>query len=1343
MKSIHTNSKLAVILILALVAPTFIFAQQPEKRILVEEEQKKDAAKKPEGPRAARPELVLQTGVTDPVAIIAFSPDGQLLASMSFYGGAVKLWEAATGRELITIHLGERSPTTIALNSAVCFQPDGSLLSVSAGALKQWDSRTGKQIRALNLNKGEDFGFAAFSPDARSLVTINNTQQSLTVWDTTTGRQVQAIAGGLESTTYFHAAAFSHDGRTLATGEESRGQGGDATRLVLRDVAGWRVTQTIKITEENLKDIRRVSMEGAQPVRAIRFSPDGRTVSMAIRDVINNQSISAIGTDQQVVGRENTIRIWDATSGREIRMIKVSDTPTARSMSYTAERDFALSPDGKQMVSVSNDRTAKLFDTATGRNLAALTGHTGEVTAVAFSADGKQVATAGIDSTVRIWDVSATAATGRADLLRALGSAAMPVESLAFGADGRTLAVGGAQAVNLWDMTGGAALRTVALSPVAFNSAEDFFERSSRTFFSADGRMVAATDAGEVRLLETKTGREVKSFPARKVESGSVSPDGKLLAVIDKTAAPTQTASAQPAPSKPAAGATLPPTTPDPKAQKDKDKDKDKKQKDPRKQMEEMQREMMKQMEKMAKSDSGQSGNPQMTMPTPDQMQKIMDAATRGEMGKVQEIATQMAGSLAPGLAQPAASVRLLDVSAGSEVRAVAAQAGVGGSAEKFIAFSPDGQKLASATGGRTIKINDTATGKELFTLAPDRGFLINSLAWSPDSRLIASGNMETRAGVSPSTTDFGFGNLFAFTLKLWDVSDPNAGAKELRAMTGHTGRVTAIAFSPDGRLMASGGDDASIKLWDTATGREVATLTGHTLGVSAIDFSPDGKLIASGSADGSARVWDLQTSQLLVTLASVNRGADWLAVTPGGLFDGTPGAWNQILWRFSPNIFDVSPVEVFFSDFFYPGLLADIYSGKRPKAESDVSQKDRRQPVVSLARPDGQAIATARAIKVRIDIGEPPSYNTTPAGGRDVRLFRNGTLVKLWRGDVMKGQKQATLEATVPIVAGENRLTAYAFNRDNVKSADAMLTVTGGAELQRKGTLHVLTFGVNLYANEQYNLKYAVADATSFGDEVRAQQTRLQNFERVEVIRLLDKDATKENILLALKRLSSTAQPEDGVMIYFAGHGAARGSRFYLVPHDLGYTGARASVNATAIQLILSRSISDIELEAALEGLDAGQLLMVIDACNSGQALEAEEKRRGPMNSKGLAQLAYEKGMYILTAAQSFQAALEAAQLGHGYLTFALIEEGLKTSAADRDAKDGQVHVREWFNYASERVPQMQEKEIRARILLQQEVAFVEGEEKIKDPSKKSVQRPRVFYRRELESRPLVIARP
>jgi uncharacterized caspase-like protein len=328
--------------------------------------------------------------------------------------------------------------------------------------------------------------------------------------------------------------------------------------------------------------------------------------------------------------------------------------------------------------------------------------------------------------------------------------------------------------------------------------------------------------------------------------------------------------------------------------------------------------------------------------------------------------------------------------------------------------------------------------------------------------------------------------------------------------------------------------------------------------------------------------------------------------------------------------------------------------------------------------------------------------------------------------------------------VAGENRFTAYAFNSDNVKSSDAALTITGADTIRRKGVAYLLTVGINQYSNAAYNLRYAVADAQDFAQELKRQQTKLGNYNPVEVISLNDTGATKANILKLLTDLAAKIQPEDFLVIYFAGHGTAQGNRFYLIPHDLGYTGNPKRLDEVGLQTILSHGISDVELERAIEGIDAGQLLLVIDACNSGQALEAEEKRRGPMNSKGLAQLAYEKGMYILTAAQSYQAALEATKLGHGYLTYALVEEGLKTPAADIEPKDNQLLLREWLDYATNRVPQMQQETIeRGARGLGIEVIFVEGDERIKDPNKRNLQRPRVFYRRETETTPFVVAKP
>jgi len=370
----------------------------------------------------------------------------------------------------------------------------------------------------------------------------------------------------------------------------------------------------------------------------------------------------------------------------------------------------------------------------------------------------------------------------------------------------------------------------------------------------------------------------------------------------------------------------------------------------------------------------------------------------------------------------------------------------------------------------------------------------------------------------------------------------------------------------------------------------------------------------------------------------------------------------------------------------------------------------------------------------VRLDI------TSAPAGARDLRLFRNGSLIKAWRGDVLKGQSRAKFESEVTLTAGANRLSAYAFNHDNVKSADATLTIVGAPELARAGKAYLLAVGINHYANRQFDLAFAVADATDFVGEFHAQQAKLNRYARVEVIELIDQQATRDNLLSALTRIAVQVQPEDAVMVYYAGHGTAEQQQFFLIPYDLGYAGDRDRLDDASIQAVLAHSISDRDLERVLEGVNAGKMLLVIDACNSGQALEAAEKRRGPMNSKGLAQLAYEKGMYVLAAAQSYQAAMEPEDLGHGLLTYALVEEGLKRSAADFAPKDGTILLREWLDFATERVPQLQVQRMVQAQARNVALAYVEGEERLTDAERRSVQRPRVFYRRELDTDPFVI---
>ena len=330
--------------------------------------------------------------------------------------------------------------------------------------------------------------------------------------------------------------------------------------------------------------------------------------------------------------------------------------------------------------------------------------------------------------------------------------------------------------------------------------------------------------------------------------------------------------------------------------------------------------------------------------------------------------------------------------------------------------------------------------------------------------------------------------------------------------------------------------------------------------------------------------------------------------------------------------------------------------------------------------------------------------------------------------------------------MAGPNRFTAYAFNTDNIKSADANLIVNGAESLQRQGTAYLLMVGVEQYENPEYNLRYSVADVSELEEQLKSQQEKLGKYNPIVTIPLVNTEATKANILLALDRLSGTnsgplpknapevlskikpAQPEDAVLIYFSGHGVSADNHFYLIPYDLGYRGPRKRLDASGLQTVLSHGISDREIEAALQPLDVNQLLLVIDACYSGQAVESTERRRGPMNTKGLAQLAYEKGIYVLTASQNSEVAFEAESFKHSYLAYALVEEGLKEGAADED-RDGNIFLREWFDYANNRVPQLR------KLRLKKELVEDEADEQ-------KVQRPRVFYTREEGAKTFLIGR-
>jgi WD40 repeat protein/tetratricopeptide (TPR) repeat protein len=213
--------------------------------------------------------------------------------------------------------------------------------------------------------------------------------------------------------------------------------------------------------------------------------------------------------------------------------------------------------------------------------------------------------------------------------------------------------------------------------------------------------------------------------------------------------------------------------------------------------------------------------------------------------------------------------VRIWDAQSGQQVLALRGHAeGV-----TSVAFSPDGTRLASGAGDPTdrtrpgeVKVWDTSSGQELLTL---RGHAarVSSVAFSPDGTRLASGSADK-------------------TVKVWDAQTGG----QLLALQGHTEGVTSVCFGPGGdnprtigERLASSSFDRTVKVWDVQTGRQLLDLKGHTGGVYSVAFSPDGRRLASGSADKTVRIWDAQSGRPLLALQGHTDRVNSVAFSPDG----------------------------------------------------------------------------------------------------------------------------------------------------------------------------------------------------------------------------------------------------------------------------------------------------------------------------------------------------------------------------------------------------------------------------------------------------------------------------
>lgn len=606
-------------------------------------------------------------------------------------------------------------------------------------------------------------------------------------------------------------------------------------------------------------------------------------------------------------------------------------------------------------------------------------------------------------------------------------------------------------------------------------------------------------------------------------------------------------------------------------------------------------------------------------------------------------------------------------------------------------------------------------------------------------NRELGRGEGFSAAAFSPDSTQLVLGFNWGADAVLIEC----ATGKELRRLTTNKLGFYSPVFSSDGRLIVAIMDGPA-GLWEVATGSRIHTFgtdithVGFTSaqgrkilldGNTTATVPKDNLLVITGNREGATQLWTTVEPRLICSLYSFGNNS-WAVADEFGRFDTNDlEEVRSLHWVLPTEPMRPLPIEILMRQLYEPRLLPralaeDPMTGDLP----ELTRLNWRQPTVSIlnVKPGAEG-RVAVEIEVAAQL-QGLSARDARAAVYDLRLFRDGQLVGHLPSnsgrlnlDQATGRRVFTFSGVrLPHHNPQTKVefSAYAFNSDRIKTATSRYEYKYerwvGAPPPRA---YLLTVGVNTFQSPLVQpLLFPSNDARRIRDTLSqnlAGTRRYTSGNIVQIPLIADFEnrngemilaPTKENFKTALRLLAGTevpanslqsfplgilnlirpVTPDDLVLISFSTHGEAdeRGN-FYLYPFDTGQ-----SLEATELRRHL---ISSEELSQWVRDLDAGELVMILDACHSGAAPGAGFKP-GPMGSRGLGQLAYDKGMRILAATQADNIALGSGESAGGLLTTALIRDGIQNGEA---AIDGRVMLGRWLDYGTRRVPLIYAQEI------------------------------------------------
>ena len=481
---------------------------------------------------------------------LAFSPDSKYIASGDY--GKICIWDVNSGAEAMTIPAAHRAWVV-----CVAYSPDGKRI-VSGGGwdpkIKVWDTATGKEV--MTLRGHSQWVYCVNYDNSGRFIVSSNQNNTINIWDATTGEELMTLRGHQGPV---RTALFSHDGKKIISGSDDK------------TIKLWYATTPVdQLTMKTnpwmfsisfSPDSKLIASAGPQNQVTIWdtstgaevtslyghenqvcdavFSPDGRYIASASRYGIVKIWHAATGKELMnlcehkgddrftailvyspdgkyiaAASKDGVIRIYNVTTGVEAMMLRGHEDGV---------NCVAFSPDGKRIVSGGNEAPIKVWDANNGTEVMKLNGHSDGVFSVSFSPDGKFIASGGADKKVKVWD----AATGSE--LMTLQSHDNAVLAVSFSPDGRRLVSASRLdcTIKVWDMTSGAELLTLP--------GEDVY----RVAFSPDGSTLAALYWEGLILWETtkpsggyslrETAREARALVNKLYEK-----DGYYYEVINR-----------------------------------------------------------------------------------------------------------------------------------------------------------------------------------------------------------------------------------------------------------------------------------------------------------------------------------------------------------------------------------------------------------------------------------------------------------------------------------------------------------------------------------------------------------------------------------------------------------------------------------------------------------------------------------------------------------------------------------------------------------------------------------------------------------------------------------------